>query len=121
MTKLRRVLASLAVLALSAGAGAPVFAAERVTFLIDWLPAGDKAVPYLGVQQGVFAEEGLDVVIQSGRGSSDVVNDISKKDGAGAFEKALPAKTWKWTAEAQNIPLDKLDPETAVDRSFIPK
>ena len=332
MTKLRRVLASLAVLTLSVGAGAPAFAAERVTFLIDWLPAGDKAVPYLGVQKGVFAEEGLDVVIQSGRGSSDVVtklatgaadmgtgglaallqaraqspvpvkailsiytlqpdaifttedsgiatlkdvagkniatatfsssnvvwplvlrangidpakvdvlkadpgalapmlatgkvagtinwvtvapafvktlaetgkklkviqwsdygfdgyglslfasekilserpetakkfvraymkatamaiadpsaaaaavkamvpeidvdvaraqfvvsvplmvNDISKKDGAGAFEKALLAKTWKWTGEAQNIPLDKLDPETAVDRSFIPK
>jgi NitT/TauT family transport system substrate-binding protein len=50
-----------------------------------------------------------------------MVNDISKKDGAGAFEKALLAKTWKWTGEAQNIPLDKLDPETAVDRSFIPK
>jgi NitT/TauT family transport system substrate-binding protein len=71
MTKLRRVLASLAVLTLSVGAGAPAFAAERVTFLIDWLPAGDKAVPYLGVQKGAFAEEGLDVVIQSGRGSSD--------------------------------------------------
>jgi NitT/TauT family transport system substrate-binding protein len=50
-----------------------------------------------------------------------MVNDNSKNDGAGAFEKALLAKTWKWTAEAQNIPLDKLDPETAVDRSFIPK
>ena len=50
-----------------------------------------------------------------------MVNDISKKDGAGAFEKALLAKTWKWTAEAQNMPLDKLDPETAVDRSFLPK
>lgn len=77
MTKLRRVLASLAVLALSAGAGAPVFAAEKVTFLIDWLPAGDKAVPYLEVQKGVFAEEGLDVVIQSGRGSSDVVTKLA--------------------------------------------
>jgi len=77
MTKLRRVLASLAVLTLSVGAGAPAFAAERVTFLIDWLPAGDKAVPYLGVQKGVFAEEGLDVVIQSGRGSSDVVTKLA--------------------------------------------
>jgi NitT/TauT family transport system substrate-binding protein len=50
-----------------------------------------------------------------------MVNDISKKDGAGAFEKALLAKTWKWTAEAQNMPLDKLDLESAVDRSFLPK
>ena len=47
MTKLQRVLASLALLTVALGAGAPAFAAEKVTFLIDWLPAGDKAVPYL--------------------------------------------------------------------------
>jgi NitT/TauT family transport system substrate-binding protein len=50
-----------------------------------------------------------------------IVNDISKKDGPGAFDKALLAKTWEWTAKAQNLPLDKLDPETAVDRSVLPK
>lgn len=50
-----------------------------------------------------------------------MVNSISKADGAGAFDKALLAKTWEWTAKAQNIPLSKLDPETAVDRSFLPK
>jgi NitT/TauT family transport system substrate-binding protein len=332
MTRMRRILFALAGLALLSGTGAPAFAADKVTFLIDWLPAGDKAVPYLGVQKGLFADEGLDVTIQSGRGSSDVVtklgtgaadmgtgglaallqaraqspvpvkavmsiytlqpdaifttedsgistlkdvagkniatatfsssnvswplvlkangvdpakvdllkadpgalapmlaagkvagtinwvtvapafvktlsetgkklkviawsdygfdgyglsmfasekilserpetvkkfmrayvkatamaiadpsaaaaalkatvpevdsdvaraqfvasiplivNDISKKDGNGAFEKALLAKTWKWTAEAQNMPLDKLDPESVVDRSFLPK
>jgi NitT/TauT family transport system substrate-binding protein len=332
MMKRQRVAFALAGLAFLFGVGAPAFAAEKVVFMIDWLPAGDKAVPYLGVQKGLFAAEGLDVTIQSGRGSSDVVtklgtgaadlgtgglaallqaraqtpvavkalasiytlqpdaifttsdsgistlkdvagktiatatfsssnvswplvlkangvdpskvdllkadpgalapmlasgkvagtinwitvapafvkplgetgkklkviawsdygfdgyglslfasekilaerpetvkkflraymkatamaiadptaaasalkamvpevdvdvardqfaasvplmvNDISKKDGTGAFEKALLAKTWKWTAEAQNMPLDKLDPETAVDRSFLPK
>jgi NitT/TauT family transport system substrate-binding protein len=332
MMKRQRVVSALAGFAFLIGAGAPAFAAEKVVFMIDWLPAGDKAVPYLGVQKGLFADEGLDVTIQSGRGSSDVVtklgtgaadmgtgglaallqaraqtpvpvkavvsiytlqpdaiftttdsgistlkdlagktiatatfsssnvswplvlkangvdatkvdllkadpgalapmlasgkvaatinwvtvapafvkpleetgkklkviawsdygfdgyglsvfasekmltdrpetvkkflraymkatamaiadpaaaavalkamvpevdvdvaraqfavsvplmvNDVSKKDGTGAFEKALLAKTWKWTAEAQNMPLDKLDPETAVDRSFLPK
>lgn len=49
------------------------------------------------------------------------VNAISKKDGMGAFDKALLAKTWEWTAKSQKIALDKLDPETAVDRSFAPK
>ena len=48
-----------------------VSAAEKVTFLIDWLPSGDKAAPYLAVQKGLFAAEGLEVTIQSGRGSSD--------------------------------------------------
>lgn len=48
-----------------------------------------------------------------------MINDIEKKDGPGAFEPKLLATTWKWVAEAQNLPLDKLDPETAVDRSFL--
>jgi NitT/TauT family transport system substrate-binding protein len=332
MTMRQRALTALTGLALLISAAAPGSAAEKVLFMIDWLPAGDKAVPYLGVQKGLFADEGLEVTIQSGRGSSDVVtklgtgaadmgtgglaallqaraqtpvavkavasiytlqpdaifttegsgistlkdlagkqiatatfsssnvswplvlkangvdpakvemlktdpgalapmlaagkvagtinwitvapafakplaetgkklkviawsdygfdgyglsvfasekilterpetvkkfmraymkatamaiadpgaaaaalkamvpevdvdvakaqfsasvplivNAISKKDGGGAFDKALLAKTWKWTAEAQNMPLDKLDPETAVDRSFLPK
>jgi len=50
-----------------------------------------------------------------------IVNDIAKANGPGTFQKALLAKTWEWTAKAQNIPLDKLDPETAVDRSLLPK
>ncbi len=332
MTKKLLAVFAAAGLALLLGANAAAVAAEKIVFMIDWLPAGDKAVPYLGVQEGLFAAEGLEVIIQSGRGSSDVVtklgtgaadlgtgglaallqaraqtpvavkalasiytlqpdaifttegsgistlkdvagktvatatfsssnvswplvlkaneidpakvdllkadpgalapmlatgkvaatinwvtvapafakplaetgkklkviawsdygfdgyglsvfasekilterpetvkkfmraymkataaaiadptaaakalkamvpevdvevaraqfaasiplivNSISKKDGEGAFEKALLAKTWKWTAEAQNMPLDKIDPETAVDRSFLPK
>ena len=49
-----------------------------------------------------------------------MVNEIAKANGAGTFQKALLAKTWEWTAKAQNMPLDKLDPETAVDRSLLP-
>jgi len=49
-----------------------------------------------------------------------MVNDIAKADKYG-FQKSILAKTWEWTAKSQNIPLDKLDPETAVDRSFVPK
>jgi NitT/TauT family transport system substrate-binding protein len=48
-----------------------------------------------------------------------IVNEISKKDGFGAFEPGLLAKTWEWVAKAQNIPVDKFDPEKAVDRSFL--
>jgi NitT/TauT family transport system substrate-binding protein len=82
MTKTRRILFALAGFAILIGASAPAFAAEKVVFLIDWLPAGDKAVPYLGVQKGLFAEEGLDVTIQSGRGSSDVMTKL----GTGAAD-----------------------------------
>ncbi len=47
-----------------------------------------------------------------------IVNDISQKDGLGAFEPKLLAKTWVWVAKAQNIPVEKYDPEQAVDRSY---
>jgi NitT/TauT family transport system substrate-binding protein len=48
-------------------------------------------------------------------------NAVTKATGVGGFDKALLAKTWEWTAKSQNMALDKLDPETAVDRSFLPK
>ena len=70
-------------------------AAEKVTFMIDWLPAGDKAVPYLGIKSGFFAAEGIDVTIQSGRGSSDVVTKLgvgSADMGTGGLAALLQAK-----------------------------
>jgi len=70
-------------------------AQEKVTFLIDWLPAGDKAVPYLAVQKGLFAAEGLNVTIQSGRGSSDVVTKLgtgAADIGTGGLSALLQAK-----------------------------
>jgi NitT/TauT family transport system substrate-binding protein len=82
MIKKHRLFYALAALAVVIGAKAPALAAEKVTFMIDWLPAGDKAVPYLGVQKGLFEAEGLDVTIQSGRGSSDVVTKL----GTGAAD-----------------------------------
>lgn len=48
-------------------------------------------------------------------------NPISKADGLGTFQKHRLYETWKWTANAQHLPLNTIDPETAVDRSFIPK
>jgi NitT/TauT family transport system substrate-binding protein len=46
-------------------------------------------------------------------------NPISKSEGFGTFDKARLAKTWEWTANAQNIPLDKMDPEKSVTRAFL--
>ena len=49
-----------------------------------------------------------------------IKNEVSAKDGAGAFEPTLLNKTWMWVAKAQNYPASKLDPEMLVDRSFRP-
>ena len=48
-------------------------------------------------------------------------NAISKAEGFGTLDTKRLAQTWDWTARAQNVPVGKLDPETAVDRSFQPK
>lgn len=70
-------------------------AEEAITFLIDWLPAGDKAAVYLGVEKGLFKQEGLEVTIQSGRGSSDVVTKLgtgAADMGTGGLAALLQAK-----------------------------
>src|SRR5471032_556469 len=51
--------------------GHPALAAETVRLQFDWLPSGEKAAFYLGVEKGVFAAEGLDIVILPGRGTAD--------------------------------------------------
>jgi NitT/TauT family transport system substrate-binding protein len=70
-------------------------AAESVTFMLDWLPAGDKAAVYLGVHKGLFEAEGLKVTVRSGRGSSDVVTKLATGAadmGTGGLAALLQAK-----------------------------
>ena len=57
--------------------GPAAHAADKLTVQLDWLPGGDKATPYLAVQDGLFQAEGLDVTIAAGRGSSDALTKIA--------------------------------------------
>lgn len=50
-----------------------------------------------------------------------IQNEVSRKDGMGAFEPRLLATTWSWVARAMNYPLAKVNPEAMVDRRFLPK
>lgn len=52
-------------------------AADKVVFQLDWLPGGDKAPIYVGIKQGFFAAENLDVSISQGRGSTDAITKIA--------------------------------------------
>ncbi len=56
---------------------APAFAADKLIVQLDWLPGGDKATPYVGVVEGIFAAEGLEVTILPGRGSSDALTKVA--------------------------------------------
>lgn len=48
-------------------------------------------------------------------------NEISKRDGMGAFEPKLLAATWGWVAKSMNYAPSKVDPEKLVDRGFVAK
>lgn len=52
-------------------------AAQRIDFAIDWLPSGEMAPLYYGIEQGLFADAGFDVHITVGRGSSDVLTKLA--------------------------------------------
>ena len=60
-----------------AGSASAALATDKLTVQLDWLPGGDKAFVYAGVQQGFFKEEGLEVRIVPGRGSADAVTKIA--------------------------------------------
>ena len=74
---MKRFIPALAAVAATLSLAQTAFAAEAVTFMLDWLPAGDKAAVYLGVEKGLFEAEGIKVTVQSGRGSSDVVTKLA--------------------------------------------
>lgn len=64
-------------LAVALTASSLTLAADKVTFQLDWLPGGDKAPVYVGIQEGFFAAEGLEVSVASGRGSTDAVTKMA--------------------------------------------
>lgn len=53
------------------------FALDKVTYQLDWLPGGDKAPIYVGMEQGFFEQQGIEVTISHGRGSTDAITKLS--------------------------------------------
>jgi NitT/TauT family transport system substrate-binding protein len=77
-------------------------AAEKIVYMNDWLPGGDKALPYYGVQKGLFAKAGLDVTVQTARGSSEAITRIGTGTadvGSGGLTALLQARA------EQNVPV----------------
>jgi NitT/TauT family transport system substrate-binding protein len=50
-----------------------------------------------------------------------VRNEISAKYGLGAFDPGLVTETWKWVYQSQDLDSAKIDPQSVVDRSFVPR
>ena len=70
----------------------------------------------------IFPEMDVALVLQQFETIVPLIeNSISKAEGIGTIDKVRLAKTWEWTAKAQDMKLDKMDPESAVDRAFLAK
>lgn len=78
--------------------GGPARAAEKFILQLDWLPSGDKAPAYVGVHDGFFAAEGLDVTIQNSRGSIDALT----RTAAGSADFATGGLPALMSADAQS-------------------
>lgn len=47
-------------------------------------------------------------------------NEVTEEDGQGALTPERLAQTWEWVAQAQGLDPAALEPESIVDRSFLP-
>ncbi len=61
-----RKLIAVALLALAA---APVLAAEKLDFILNWVPGGDHAPYYYAKKMGWYAKDGIDLSLEPGKGS----------------------------------------------------
>lgn len=75
---IRPLAGALGAALLMAASGAQ--AAEDVTFVLNWVAGGDHAPVYWAKEQGWYADAGIDLTIEEGRGSAASVQKV----GAGA-------------------------------------
>jgi NitT/TauT family transport system substrate-binding protein len=73
MTKSVGAIAALALILQSGTA----FAADDVAFQLDWTPGGISAAYYLGVTEGCFTDQDINMTISRGYGAADAVTKVA--------------------------------------------
>ncbi len=58
---------------------APAAAADKVVLMLNWYVYGEHAPFYLGKEKGIFADAGIDLEIQEGRGSGVTTQAVAAK------------------------------------------
>jgi len=90
--------AALLALAMDGGAAR---AAEPVTFVLNWVAGGDHAPVYWAKEQGWYAEKGIDLTLEEGRGSAASVQKVGA--GAAAFGIADMATALQGRGEGADV------------------
>ncbi|MCT2587992.1 ABC transporter substrate-binding protein [Actinophytocola gossypii] len=60
------------------GTGAAPPDADKVTLTLNWVPYGEHAPFYYGIEQGYYADEGIDLKIQPGNGSGTTIQAVAQ-------------------------------------------
>jgi NitT/TauT family transport system substrate-binding protein len=58
---------------------------DKVTLRTNWLFYGSHAIFFLGIDRGFYADEGIDLVVKQGNGSSNAVRLVANKDSDFAY------------------------------------
>ena len=77
-------LAAAGMLALGAGDGLAQ-GLDKVTLRTNWLFYGSHSIFFLGIDRGYYEEEGIDLVVKQGNGSSNAVRLVANKDSDFAY------------------------------------
>jgi NitT/TauT family transport system substrate-binding protein len=89
-------------------AASPLFAQQgtpqKFKFRLDWKGGGQHALFYLGKQQGFYMDEGVDLEMYSGTGTSDSVKQV----GIGAVDCALADALVVVQAAEQRVPIKSI-------------
>jgi NitT/TauT family transport system substrate-binding protein len=94
MRTLRPWRRALVALCLMAGLAGPSLAADSVSLRLDWVVGSEHAPIFLAVEKGFFRDEGLDVKILAGEGSTVTVKLVGNKSndfGYATADQALMA------------------------------
>jgi NitT/TauT family transport system substrate-binding protein len=84
---LKAWLMGLGVGALALALAGPVAAQglDKVTLRTNWLFYGSHSIFFLGIDRGYYEEEGIDLVVKQGNGSSNAVRLVANKDSDFAY------------------------------------
>jgi NitT/TauT family transport system substrate-binding protein len=62
---------------------------DKVTLRTNWLYYGSHSMFFLGIDQGLYAKNGIDVVVKQGNGSGNATRLVANKDSTFAYASAV--------------------------------
>src|SRR6516162_10669443 len=84
---MRRMTRSLALVAIIAAAAVgPARAETKIRFSLDWIPGTVHAPFFIALYKGYYKAEGLDVTIDRGKGSAELVRQLA----SGVYDMGYP-------------------------------